>query len=106
ERTLELLGEVQKRSDMVLVAMGEDNPGEALLLVLDELEVGKDELDPGVIGPGEVEPQIDHDPLAAAAIEIDVHADLARAAESDKDQFFAGNHAELPTAMSYNRLNP
>src|SRR5256885_101720 len=86
ERALQLFGKVGKRADMVLMAVGQDDPREPLLLVLDEFEVGKDQLDPGVAGVGEGEPQVDHDPLATAAVEIDVHANLARAAERAEEQ--------------------
>src|SRR5690242_6610967 len=88
---------------MVFVTMGEDDAGEPLLLVLDELEIGKDQLDPRIVGPSEIEAEIDHDPLAAAAVEIDVHADLAGTAERDEQELFAGNHWET---ISYNRLKP
>ena len=80
---------------MVLVAVSQDDPGKPLLLVLDELEVGQDELDPGIVGIGEGQAEVDHDPLAAAAVEIDVHADLARAAERAEKQFFTRDHFEL-----------
>jgi hypothetical protein len=36
--------------------------------------------------------EIDHQPLAIAAIEIDVHADLARPAERTEDQLFTWFH--------------
>ena len=45
QRRLQLLGEIGQRADMVLVAVGQDDPGEPLLLVLDELEIGQDEVD-------------------------------------------------------------
>src|SRR6266496_1698252 len=73
QRALELLGEVGQRADMVLMPMREDNPREPFLLALDEIEIGQDEVDPGIRRIGESQAEIDHDPLAAAAIEIDVH---------------------------------
>ena len=106
QRRLQLLGEIGQRADMILVAVSQDDAGEPLLLILDELEVGQDQVDAGIVGIGEGQAEVDHDPLAAAAVEIDVHANLARAAERDEQQFFAGDHFELPTAMSYSRLNP
>jgi hypothetical protein len=70
---------------MILVPVRQDNPCEPLLLVLDELEVRENELDSRIIGIGERQAEVDHDPLAAAAVEIDVHADLAGAAKGTKD---------------------
>ena len=77
---------------MVLVAMGEDDPEQILAPLLDEGQIGQDQLDAriGWIGKGHAE--IDHHPFAVAAIEIDVHADLARAAEREEKEFFAGCH--------------
>ena len=57
ERRLQLVGEIGQRADMVLVAVGQDDPGEPLLLVLDELEVGQDQLDPGIVGSAKVRPR-------------------------------------------------
>src|SRR5579884_2962447 len=94
KRALELFGHVGKRADMVLMPVCEHDAGEPLLLVFDELEIGQDELDAWIVGTREIEAEVDHDPLAAAAVEIDVHADLARAAERAEDQFFSGNHFE------------
>src|SRR4029078_2524818 len=81
ERDLQLLGEIGQRADIVLVPVGTDYPREVLLLVLDELEVWQYQVDAGISGVGEGQAEVDHDPLAAATVEIDVHADLARAAE-------------------------
>src|SRR5438270_2854013 len=102
----ELLREVGKSTDMNLMAMRQDNACETLLLSFDELEVGKDQLDSRVGRVGEGEAEVDHDPLAAAAVQIDVHADLAGAAEGDEKQFFSGNHRGARIAMSYSRLKP
>ena len=93
ERHLEVVGEVGKRADMVLVAVGEDDPGELVLLLLDELQLGQDQVDARVIGVGEGQPEVDHQPLAAAAVEVDVHADLARPAERAEQELFARGHA-------------
>ena len=47
QRALQLLGEIGQRADMVLVAVGQDDPGQPLLLVLDELESGRMRSMPG-----------------------------------------------------------
>jgi len=80
---------------MILVTVGEDDARQPLLLTFDELEVGKDEVDPRIVRVGKSETEVDHDPLSAATIEIDVHAYLARAAERAKQKFFTRNHWKL-----------
>src|SRR5437588_3321853 len=106
QRDLQFLGEIGQRPDMVLMTVGQDDPREPLLLVLDELEVREDQLDARIVGVGKSQAEIDHDPLASATVEIDVHADLARATERDKQQFFAWGHCDARAAVSYNRLKP
>ena len=66
---------------MILMAVGEDDPDEILRLLLDEFQVGKDEVDAGIIGVGKGQAEVAHQPFALRPIEIDVHANLARAAE-------------------------
>ena len=61
---------------------------------------------PGMIRSGEGQSQVDHDPLAAAAVEIDVHADLARAAERDEQQFFTGDHFEAADCHAVQQTQP
>ena len=61
--------------------------GRVKLNVIDRggtVEVGQNQLDARIIRAGEGQAEIDDDPLAAAAVEIDVHANLARAAEGDE----------------------
>ena len=66
--------------------MGQDEAGEVRPLLLDEAQVGQDDVDAGVVlALGEGDAEIDHQPLARVggpeAVEIAVHADLADAAE-------------------------
>jgi hypothetical protein len=97
--------QIGKRPDMVLVPVGQDDPGQTILLLLDELQLGQDQVDPRIVHVGECHAEVDHQPLAAATVEIDVHADLARPAERAKQQFFSRYHS--PAAIpSYRRLNP
>ena len=77
---------------MVLVAVGQDDAEQVVAPLLDEGEIGEHQLDAGIGRVGEGHAEIDHDPLALAAVEIDVHADLARAAEREEEQFVAGVH--------------
>ena len=77
---------------MVLMAVGEDDAEQIGAPLLDEGEIGQDQLDARIGGIGEGHAEIDHHPFALAAVEIDVHADLARAAEREEEEFFAGFH--------------
>ena len=95
ERHAEIGGEIGDRADMVLMAVGEDDAEQVGAILLDEGEVGQDQLDPRIIGIGEGQAEIDHHPFALAAVEIDVHADLARAAEREEQEFFAGFHVVI-----------
>src|SRR5439155_14999648 len=101
QRRFQLLGEIGQRADMVLVTMSKHDPGKAILLPLNKLQLRQDQLDAGIGWVGEGETEVDHDPLAATAVQIDVHADLARAAEGDKQQFLSRNHCDDLVAMSY-----
>ena len=81
---------------MILMAVRQDDPCEPLLLVLDELEVGEDKFNARIAGIGKGQPEVDHDPLAATTVEVDVHADLARAAEraeNDSSPGIISSHA-------------
>jgi hypothetical protein len=93
ERHAEIRGEVGHRADVVLVRVGEDDAEQAVEPLLNELEVGEHQVDAGVVGIGEPHAEVDHQPLAIAAVEVDVHADLARAAEREEQQFVSGGHA-------------
>ena len=78
---------------MVFVAVGEDDTQEVLAAFLDEGEIGEDKLDARVSGVGKGHAEVDHDPFAVAAVEVDVHADLARTAEREEEELFTGFHA-------------
>ena len=93
ERHAEIVGEIGDGADMVLMAVGEDDAEQVVAPLLDEGEVGQDQLDARIGRVGEGHAEIDHDPFALAAVEIDVHADLARAAEREEEQFLAGFHS-------------
>jgi hypothetical protein len=71
---------------MVLVGMGEDQAAQALAPLGDEARIGQDDLDPGQGLVGEAEAEVDHHPLAAVAVEVEVHADLAGPAERHEEE--------------------
>src|SRR3546814_10766577 len=68
-----------------------DDALQTVELAFDEAEIGQDHVDAGIIRIGEGDAAIDHQPLAAAAVAIDVHADFARAAEREKQEFVTWN---------------
>ena len=71
---------------MILVGVGEDQAVEKGPLLLDEAQVGQDDIDAGQPVVGEAEAEIDHQPAAVLAVEIGVDADLADAAERHEPQ--------------------
>ena len=81
ERYLELFRKIGERTNMILMPVGEDDSGQPVALLLDELQLGQDQVVARILRIGEGEAEIDHQPLALAAVEIDVHANLARTAE-------------------------
>ena len=97
ERHAEIVGEIGDGADMVLMAVGEDDAEQIVAALLDEGEIGQDQLDARISGIGEGQAEIDHHPFALAAVEIDVHADLARAAEREEEELLAGFHCLFVT---------
>ena len=93
ERHAQFLREIRHRADMILMGVGQDHAQQIGPPLLDEFKVGKNQLGSGIFGRAEAHPQIDHQPLALATIEIDVHANLARSAERAEQQFVAGLHS-------------
>ena len=101
QRHAEVGGEIGDRADMVLVAMRQDDAEQVVAPLLDERQVGQDQVDAGVRRIGEGHAEVDHHPLAAAAVEVDVHADLTRPAKGQEDQFVAGGEEVLAVLISH-----
>ena len=77
---------------MVLVGVRQHQPEQAVAALDDERGIGRDDVDAGNAAVAEGHAQIDHQPLmafgrSAVAVEIQVHADFAGAAERDEGQF-------------------
>ncbi len=89
ERHTELGGEIGDGADMILMPVRQYDAEQVLLPVLDEFEVGHNDVDARIIVAAKGHAQIGHDPFAVAAIEIGVHADLARSAQREKKQLLA-----------------
>jgi hypothetical protein len=72
--------QVRQRSDVVLVAMGEDHSAQVTALG-EKTELGDDDVDAEMVLAGKHDAGVDHDAVGAAAIEHHVHPELAEAAE-------------------------
>src|SRR3546814_3939552 len=71
---------------MVLVGVGEDEAGKVVAAVDDEARVGHLHIDPRQARIAEDDAEIDHQPGAIVAVEIEVHADFAGAAERNEEK--------------------
>ena len=95
KRHAQLRGEVGDRADMILMGVGQDHADQAVCAFLDEFEIGEDQVDARIFVAAERHAEIDHQPLPAAAVKIDVHADLARSPEREEQQFVFGREILL-----------
>ena len=86
ERHAEILGQVRQRADMVLMPVRQHDTDQIVEPFLDELQVGQDHVDAGILRIGEGDAAIDHHPLAVTAVQIDVHADLARPTQGQEKE--------------------
>ena len=77
---------------MIFMTVGQDDPDQFVAPLLDEFQFGQDQVDPGIVGVGKGQAEVDHQPFTLGAVEVDVHANLARPAEGQEKQFFAGCH--------------
>ena len=86
DRRLEPRPQVGDGAEMVLVGMGDDDADQVLAALLDEGGIGHHDLDARhrVVAEGDAE--IDHQPLAGMAVEIEVHADLAGTAQGEEQE--------------------
>ena len=73
--------QVRDRADVVLVPVGEDDGGDVVEPVLDDPEVGEDQVDAGLLGLGEQDAAVDDQQLALELQHGHVAADLAEPAE-------------------------
>ena len=107
DRHAEIGCEVWHGADVIFMRMGENDSFKLLRPLLDEFEVGEHKVHPGILAARESHAQIDHQPLAVAAVEVDVHPDLARAAEREKQQFvFGGEVLFQAEALSASMARP
>ncbi len=85
--------EIDHCAEMVLVRMGEQEAGDIVALLLEEADVGEDDVDARLLVAAEGDAHVDDQPLArpraAVAVEVEIHADLANAAERHEDELGA-----------------
>ena len=86
----ELRPEIDHRAEMILMRVGEQQAVDVVALVLEEADVGQDDVDAGLGVAAEGDAHVDDQPLARAAaaiaVEIQIHADLAHAAQRQEDE--------------------
>ena len=88
KRHAQFRGEIGHRADMVFMTMGEHDTDQILDPVFDEFEIGEHQVDARILVTGERHAQVDHQPLAVTAVQIDVHADFGRTTQRKEQQFF------------------
>ena len=81
-------------ADVIFMGMGEHDGENVFGALFEKTDIRHDDIDAGRIGlAAEQHPAIDHDPFALVrrpeAIGVEIHTDLARAAERKQDQFVA-----------------
>ena len=85
-RAFQLWPQVGDGADVVLVAMGQNQPQQVLLAFFYKAQVRENQVDAGQGFSGKAGAEIDHQPFAQETVKIEVHADLARPAQRHKQQ--------------------
>ncbi len=100
-RAFQLRPEVDNGTEMVFMGMGQHEADEVFPLFFEEADIGHDEIDAGQMllvakGHAEIHRQPGALMAVAEAIDRQVHADLADAAERRKGQFIRSRHQTAP----------
>ena len=106
DRHAQIGREVRHCADMILMRMGQHDRVELLAAFFDKFQIGEDQVDARVLVPRKGHAQIDHQPPALATVEVDVHADFARAAKREEQQFVFGSEILLHAARSASMASP
>jgi hypothetical protein len=101
DRAFQLRPQVDDGAEMVFMGMGQHETDQILSLFFEEADIGHDEIDAGqMLLVAKRDTQIDRQPGAlmaiTEAIDRQVHADLADAAERRKSQFVRSRHQAAP----------
>ena len=75
-----------ERADVVLMAVGEDDPADAVAALGQVAEVGHDRVDAGQLGRREQRARVDEQALVLALEEEGIQAELAQPAERDETE--------------------
>src|SRR5215813_2882203 len=80
----------------------QNNADQVLAALLDEGGIGHHDFDAGHGIVGKADAEIDHQPFAGVAVEIEDHADLARAAQREEQQLIVAwnGHGRLRLQIS------
>src|SRR4029077_20823140 len=82
--------EVNDSAEMILMGVREQETGDIVPLLLDETDVWEDKVDAGLVLGAESDAHVDDQPLARAGpaitVEVEIHDDLAHAAEREEDE--------------------
>ena len=91
DRAAQPLPEVGDGAKVILMGVGQDQAAEILAPLGDEARVGQDDLDPRQGLVGEADAQIDHQPLAVEAVEVEVQAELPGAPKGREQKLSIGH---------------
>ena len=69
------------------MAVGHHQPDQILPTVLDEARIGHDHVDSGRGLVAEGDTEIDHQPLTAVVVKVEVHADFIRPTQRQEQEF-------------------
>ena len=78
--------QVRHGAEMILVGMRQHDAHQGVSALHDEGRIRHHHLDAGHGTVGEADAEIDHQPLAGRAVEVEVHADLAGPAKGQEQQ--------------------
>ena len=101
--------QVKQRAVVILMRMGDHNAAQAADVLLDEADVGQDQVDTRQVGAGKGDAAVDDDPFAriggTVAIQGQVHADLADTAQRAEYQFSlpVGSRHDAPRILDRGR---
>src|SRR4029077_6261573 len=102
DRRLEPRPEIGDGAQVVLMGVGQHDADQIVAPLLDESGVRHHHLDAGHRIVGEADAEIDHQPFAGVAVQIEVHADLAGPAQGEEQELVVrrDGHALLRLKIS------
>ena len=100
DRAAQRAPQIGHRPHMVLMRVGDDQADQLVAPVGDEARVGHHHVDLGMFGPAEADAAIHRQPCAAAAVEVEVHSDLAGPAQRQEGQIRVRTHHRSARSVS------